>query len=248
MKILMIKLSKKVVASCVLVALIILGLYGKGRLERGVSEIVGRDLKRSLNSNVEGVRQWLIEKKESAKELSLLPDIVSQAYRLQKYQSEERGNTLARKSLKANLETDISRLSSRCFDGFYIVDKSGKVIASKTSISGKAQLQDLSVFLQSMNESFGESSTRTVETVSKSGEKGLSIQIVTALSQKLDKAQLFLVFQIEMREKLSQILLNTRSGESGESYIINSDGMMICGSHIKAPSTNIATASMKSHM
>ncbi|MCM8537201.1 MAG: serine/threonine protein kinase [Lentisphaeraceae bacterium] len=222
-----IRLQSKLVIMVVALSLFTITFFTIRKLEIEIKQLTRASLEQTLRANAESILQWLDRQKDEIIILASNDAIVSRSEKVYedflKNGLEKNFESEAFKSLDASLQSVIQNSDN---EDYYIFDENLRFIASSDRNIIGMELEDDGDFIGTLEHQIL-LKLPSFSVLDK--EKNGPVFMVVAKKLK-SKKPLYLGFRLQPEESFSRVLRASQSGETGETYAINKDAMMISNS------------------
>ena len=222
-----IRFQSKAVIAVVVVSLFVIGFFTIRKIESEIKGLTQASLEKTLRANAESILQWLDRKKNEVRILGNSDVVISKSEELHKYFVKNGVEGILENETFKSLDASFQKvLKNSDNEDYYVFDDKLRFFASSDRKVIGMTLEDDGEFL------------KTLETkiylrlpsfsVMDKEKKGPVFMVV---AKKLDsKKPIYLGFRLQPEESFSRVLKASQSGETGETYAINKDAMMISDS------------------
>jgi PAS domain S-box-containing protein len=228
-----------IIVSFTLGILISVSFLGFLKVEKQMKDSLSIQLQTALHSNIEILNFWIKEKKIDAEVIASEPEIRKYILALEKLNREEKDpkKIIASPELQWFRKHLGSAAEKYEFVGFVLFDKSGKEIGALLDAPvGHSDLKDRSNFFQRSLSGDTVVSTPFIGEVPIPDAHGVirkdwpTMFVSTPIKDDSGVVQAVLSFRVRPETEFSELLRITRFGESGETYLFSSEGLLLSDS------------------
>ncbi|MCH2206028.1 MAG: serine/threonine protein kinase [Lentisphaerales bacterium] len=227
-----IRFNNRIVITAVVVLLFSIGFFTIRKIENGLHSIAKEGLEQTLNANAESLIQYLEDQKSDSNIVTKNPELVKLAESLVDYSYKNGVETIEQQSAYSDFSKRLSGLLKDLeFTDYYLINMNfTHIVTSDPSYKGRkvGVLPDELLRTLKAGKVYV-----SLPIFMKGEEEKLNAKPLMFTAQYIyrnNQAFAILALRLDPSEEFSRVMFKSRTGESRETYAINSDGMMISNS------------------